>query len=70
MELQTNPAEWIQLSPTIKRLSNRERIEWITALLETVDEEGVIDEIRTLVNDRRWNADLVERCKQFEAAVI
>lgn len=55
MELQTNVTAWFDLSPTIKRLNDKERIEWMTALLETISEEGTIDVARDLVNQHRWN---------------
>jgi len=55
MELQTHISADIDLSDTIKMLNDRERIEWMTALLETIREEGTIDAARTLVNDPRWN---------------
>ena len=45
----------VNLTATIQLLSDRERIAWITALLETISEEGTIEAVRTLVTEERWN---------------
>jgi hypothetical protein len=45
----------VKLSDTIQLLSDQERIQWITALLETISEEGTIETVRALVNETRWN---------------
>ena len=36
-------------------LSDKERIEWVSALLETISEEGTIDAIRGIVNNPLWD---------------
>jgi len=45
----------VDLSDAVEMLTDDTRVNWITALLETVKEEGTIDVIRELVNDPKWN---------------
>ena len=52
----TNPVSAeIDITNTISMLPDRDRIEWITAILETIQEEGTIDTIRALVGEAKWN---------------
>lgn len=53
--LQTHVTADIDLSDTIEMLNDGDRLEWMTALLETIKDEGTIDAARALVNDPRWN---------------
>lgn len=55
MELRTHISADIDLSDTIKMLNDRDRIEWMTALLETISEEGTIGVIRDLVGQTKWD---------------
>lgn len=45
----------LDISDPIKMLSDKERIEWVSALLETISEEGTIDAIRGIVNNPLWD---------------
>jgi hypothetical protein len=55
MALKTYVSAEINLGETIQMLNDRDRIEWMTALLETISEEGTIDVARDLVNNSQWN---------------
>ena len=55
MQLKTRIYTEINLSDTISDLSDKDRIEWITALLDTIGEEGTIDVIRDLVARGEWD---------------
>ena len=55
MELKTHISVEVDLSDAIEMLSDRERVEWATALLETIGEEGTIGVMRDLVNNSRWD---------------
>lgn len=55
MPLKTSICTEINLSDTIRDLNDKDRIEWITALLETISEEGTIDSIRDLVAKDEWD---------------
>lgn len=55
MKIKTPISAEIDLTNTIELLTDQDRIEWITALLETISEEGTIGVIRDLVNNLRWN---------------
>ena len=54
-ELKTNVSVQVDLSRTIQMLSDRERVQWVNALLETNSEEGTIASIRELVCQARWD---------------
>jgi len=54
-QLKTHVSVEISLSDAIIMLSDRERVEWATALLETINEEGTIAVIRDLVAQSQWN---------------
>lgn len=55
MKLKTTISAQISLSQTIESLSDRERVEWMTALLETISEDGTIAVLRDLVAQEQWN---------------
>jgi len=53
--MNTHISSELDLTDAIKMLNDRNRVEWITALLETIQEEGTIGTVRELVNDPKWN---------------
>ncbi|OHD23029.1 MAG: hypothetical protein A2Y38_23330 [Spirochaetes bacterium GWB1_59_5] len=55
MELKTHISVEVDLSDAIRMLNDRERVEWATALLETISEEGTIGVMRGLVNNSQWD---------------
>lgn len=55
MELKTHISVEVSLSDAIRMLSDIDRVQWATALLETIGEEGTIGVIRDLVNDSKWD---------------
>ena len=55
MELKTHILVEVDLSDAIRMLSDRERVEWATALLETISEEGTIGALRDLVAQSQWD---------------
>lgn len=55
MMIKTSIVAKIDLSTTVEMLSDKERVLWMMALLETIDEEGTIDLLRSIVNNPQWN---------------
>lgn len=55
MELKTHISVEVDLSDAIRMLNDRERVEWASALLETISEEGTIGVMRDLVNNSQWD---------------
>lgn len=55
MELKTPISVEVDLSIAIQLMSDRERVEWARALLETINEEGTIGAMRDLVNSPQWD---------------
>lgn len=45
----------VDLVPAIQFISNAQRKDIIIAVLSSINQEGVIDEIREIVNDPKWN---------------
>jgi hypothetical protein len=45
----------VYLTPYLKGLKNHERLELIEDILGAIDEEGIIEEIRKVVNDPQWD---------------
>lgn len=45
----------VSVSEVIEMLTDRERLLWATALLETINERGTIEVLRHIVNDPQWN---------------
>lgn len=55
MPIETHISTTVDLTRTVENLSDQERVEWLTALLESITEEGTIATLRSLVNDPKWN---------------
>ena len=53
--IKTHVVAEVDLCNTITMLNDKDRIEWMAALLETIDEEGTIEAMRILVNDSRFD---------------
>ena len=53
--IKTHVVAEVDLCNTITMLNDKDRIEWMAALLETIDEEGTIEVIRVLVNDSKFD---------------
>ncbi len=45
----------INMADPIVAMSDRERIEWLAALLATIKETGTITMMRQLINDPSWD---------------
>jgi hypothetical protein len=45
----------VNISRGLKYLKNQEKLELIGEILNTIDEDGLIDEIRSLVNNPQWD---------------
>ena len=54
-KLQTHISVEVDLADAISLLHDRERVAWVTALLETISEEGTISILRDLVNNSQWD---------------
>lgn len=45
----------IDISDMIDHMNDRERIEWITELVASIDEKGTIEKVRKIVNDEGYS---------------